>query len=151
MKMQELLNNKFIKNKLYKFGNKVVKIKKVQKSKNIITASDVESCEDITFPIEGSELVLHRLYTIGEVSKIVERRPDTIRKYEKKGLIPKPEPANGSGSYKNWRLYTASHVYEMVEFFGGRTSGRPSTDKKVSNKIQSLNQKVKLVNRNFNV
>lgn len=149
--MQELLSNKFTVNKLYKFGKKIVKIKKIQKFKNIITAYDVESQELITFPIEGSDLVLHRLYTIGEISKIVERRPDTIRKYEKKGLLPKPEPFDGSGSYKNWRLYTSSQVYEMVEFFGGRTTGRPPLDSKVSDKIKNLNQKVKLVNRNFNV
>jgi hypothetical protein len=148
--MQELLNNKFIPNKLYKFGNKIVKIKKVQKTKKIIIACDVESGDSILFPTDGADLVLHRLYTIGEISKIVERRPDTIRKYEKRGLLPKPEQIDGSGSYKNWRLYTASHVYEMVEFFNGRVSGRPSSSGgKLDTRIKALNQKVKLVNKNF--
>lgn len=148
--MQQLLNDKFIQNKLYKFGNKIVKIKKIQKLKNIITTIDVASNELIEFPLIGSELVLHRLYTIGEISKIVERRPDTIRKYEKKGLLPKPESFDESGSYKNWRLYSASHVYEMVEFFNGRSSGRPPAGTNaVTAKIQTLNQKVKMINRSL--
>jgi hypothetical protein len=148
--MQELLNNKLILNKLYKFGNSIVKLKKIQKLKNTAIAVDVNSGEEIEFPIQGSDLILHRLYTIGEISKIVERRPDTIRKYEKKGLIPKPDVLNDLGPYKNWRLYGASHVYEMIEFFGGRSSGRPKAkQEQVKNKIQTLNQKVKLVNRSL--
>lgn len=148
--MQELLNNKLILNKLYKFGNSIVKLKKIQKLKNTVIAININTGEEIEFPIPGSDLILHRLYTIGEISKIVERRPDTIRKYEKRGLIPKPDVLDDLGSYRNWRLYSASNVYEMIEFFGGRSSGRPKLKQdKVKNKIQTLNQKVKLVNRSL--
>lgn len=148
--MQELLNNKFIPNKLYKFGNKIVKIKKVQKTKKTIIAFDVETNEEVSFHTDNADLVLHRLYTIGEISKIVERRPDTIRKYEKRGLLPKPESFDGSGSYKNWRLYSTSDVYEMVEFFSTRTSGRPAQNSNgLPDRIKNLNQKVKLINKNL--
>lgn len=148
--MQQLLNEKIIINKLYKFGNKIVKIKKIQKLKNSITANDVATGDYIDFPLENSELVLHRLYTIGEISKIVERRPDTIRKYEKRGLLPKPDSIEESGSYKNWRLYSAPQVYEMIEFFNGRSSGRPpATNNDMKVKINNLNQKVKMIARSL--
>lgn len=148
-----LINDKLIKNKIYMYAGYLHKVKRIQKNKNKALIQNLLTMEEVTVPIEQSDLILRRIYTIGEVSKIVERRPDTIRKYERQGLIPKPlEIKEDYPSYRNWRFYTSSDVYEMVEFFSSRSPGRPIKPDPdgIDSKIKMLDQKVKLVNYNIN-
>ena len=99
----------------------------------------------VVFPYNNAELILHRIYTIGEVAKIVEKRPDTIRKYEKRNLIPSGKKFSETcDGYKNWRYYEKQDVYDMVAFFNGRTPGRPSSNKPVQAKVIRMSQKIKL-------
>jgi hypothetical protein len=114
--------------------------------------TNLATSEEVVLPYEGADILLSRVWTIGEVGKIVERRPDTIRKYEKRGLIPTPIKLDEKySSYKNWRIYPEKEVYEIVEFFNSRSPGRPtkSTKSKVKSNIVSLNEKVKINNRSF--
>jgi hypothetical protein len=147
-----MLSDKIITNKIYLYGGVLHKVKKIQKTKNKIFLQSMMDMSDVILPLSGSEILLSRVYTIGEVAKIVERRPDTIRKYERSGLIPKPSVAGVSyPSYKNWRFYKFDDVHEILSFFSKRTPGRPmkqaSPEVVVENNIKFLNQKVKLVNR----
>jgi hypothetical protein len=142
-----VLTEKILKNKIYLYSGVLHKAKRIQKTKNRAILQNLLTMEEVVVPIEQSELILQRLYTIGEISKIVERRPDTIRKYERNGLIPKPLNLNHEyPSYKNWRFYTGADVYEMVEFFSTRTPGRtPKTSNAmVNDRIKNLSQKVKM-------
>lgn len=142
-----MLHQRVIQNKFYKYGESFVKIKRVNKIQNRIFAVDIGSNEDIILPIDGSELILFRIYSIGEVAKLVGRQSNTLRKYEKKNLIPSPKKFGDQyPSYKNWRYYDESDVYEMVEFFNARVQGRPKkrSIKSVGDNIVSINQKVKL-------
>lgn len=144
-----MISDKLIKNKIYMYAGVLHKVKRIQKNKNKALLQNLLTMEEIYVPIEQSEIIVNRIYTIGEVSKIVERRPDTIRKYERLGLIPKPLSIEETyRSYKNWRFYTSGDVYEMVEFFSSRTPGRPLKSEPVSvdNKINLLNQRIKLSN-----
>jgi len=139
------LQDKIIKNKFYKYSTTIVKIKKIVKNMNQVYAIDLSTKNEMIFPYQNSELILHRIYTIGEVAKIVEKRPDTIRKYEKRNLIPSGKKFSEScEGYKNWRYYEKSDVYDMVTFFNGRTPGRPSTNKTVQAKVIRMSQKIKL-------
>lgn len=140
-----MLTNKPIINKFYLYKTKLVKVKKIYKSSSSVLVTFIENGETEAVPTSGADLLLVRLYTIGEVAKITSKRPDTIRKYEKKGLIPKPSYSSDEGfSYKNWRFYTQDDVYDVVQFFSGRTPGRPITQPPVSLKssIGLIKQKV---------
>lgn len=140
-----LLQDKIIKNKFYKYSDTIIKIKKIVKNMNQIYAIDLSSKKEVIFPYQNSELILHRIYTIGEVARIVEKRPDTIRKYEKRNLIPSGKKFSEScDGYKNWRYYERQDVYDMVSFFNGRTPGRPSASKPVNAKVIRMSQKIKL-------
>lgn len=86
-----MLHQRVIQNKFYKYGESFVKIKRINKIQNRIFAVDIGSNEDIILPIDGSELILFRIYSIGEVAKLVGRQSNTLRKYEKKNLIPSPK------------------------------------------------------------
>jgi hypothetical protein len=143
-----LLQDKIIKNKFYKYSTTIIKIKKIVKNMNKIYAIDLSTKAEIEFPYNGAELILHRIYTIGEIAKIVEKRPDTIRKYEKRNLISTGKKFSETcDGYKNWRYYEKNDVYDMVSFFNGRMPGRPSSNKSIPVKIIRMSQKIKINRR----
>jgi len=146
-----MLTDKVITNKIYLYSGVLHKVKKIQKGKKTVVIQDLKHGQEIGIPLGGAEVLLSRVYTIGEVARIVERRPDTIRKYERRGLLPKPLSIDDEyPSYKGWRFYTSSDVYEMVEFFSKRSPGRPTKESEpVTSKVNYLNQKVKMSNRSF--
>lgn len=141
-----MITNKIIENKFYLYKGKAVKVKKIHRSSNsVVLKYLLENGEDL-IPFNGGELLLSRLYTIGELAKITSKRSDTLRKYEKNGLIPKPSYIinDEESCYKNWRFYTESEVYDVVAFFSGRSPGRPTSTKSkdIRNTIVSLREKV---------
>jgi hypothetical protein len=142
-----MISKKPLVNKFYRYAGDIVKIKKIAKSKNKIYLENLLTKEIFDIPYEQSEILITRLYTVGEVAKIVERRPDTLRKYERKNLIPSAQKFGDQYvGYSSWRYYDERSVYEMVEFFNQRVQGRPvlNTRDSVSDKVKLLEQKVKL-------
>lgn len=142
-----MISKKPLVNKFYRYAGDIVKIKKIVKGKNKIYLENLLTKEIFDIPYEQSEILITRLYTVGEVAKIVERRPDTLRKYERKNLIPSAQKFGDQYvGYSSWRYYDERSVYEMVEFFNQRVQGRPvlNTRDSVSDKVKLLEQKVKL-------
>lgn len=140
-----MLTNKPIVNKFYLYKQSLVKIKKIQKSSGVIVVKNVHSDDEEAIPSTGAEILLTRLYTIGELAKIIGKRSDTLRKYERQGLMPKPSCVFESDTrYKNWRFYNESDVYDVISFFSGRTPGRPAsvTKSSIKRNIASLKEKV---------
>ena len=76
-----MLKNKLTTNKFYLYAGNIVKLKKINKKQNKIYIEKLDSSEVIELTYEQHELILYRIYTVGEVAKIVEKRADTIRKY----------------------------------------------------------------------
>lgn len=139
--------SRIITNKFYTYANHFVKIKKISKITNKITLLNLQDDSIIDIPLKSSDLLLKRIYTVGEVAKIVGRQPNTLRKYEKKNLIASPKKfGEACKGYKSWRYYDESDVYGIVEFFNSRVQGRPINKSRgfVVTKIKTLNQKVKL-------
>lgn len=142
-----MITRKPVLNKFYRYSDTIVKLKKISKNSNKILAERLDNGESILIPYEQCEVLLIRLYTVGEVAKIVEKRSDTLRKYEKRNLIPSPSKFGEKyKSYENWRFYEESDIYEMIEFFNTRVPGRPAQNKKtdINSRIKSIEQKVKL-------
>lgn len=142
-----MITRKPVLNKFYRYSDTIVKLKKISKNSNKILAERLDNGESILIPYEQCEILLSRLYTVGEVAKIVEKRSDTLRKYEKRNLIPSPSKFGEKyKSYENWRYYEESDIYEMIEFFNTRIPGRPAQSKKddINSRIKSIEQKVKL-------
>lgn len=142
-----MITRKPILNKFYKYSDTIVKLKKISKKSNKIHAERLDNGELILIPHQQSELLLTRLYTVGEVAKIVERRTDTIRKYEKRNLIPSPNKFGEKyKSYQSWRYYEESDIYDMMSFFNDRIPGRPAQENrtKINAKIKTIQEKVKM-------
>lgn len=139
-----MITNKIIENKFYLYKGKSVKVKKIHRSSNSVILKYLLEDDEENIPFTGGELLLRRLYTIGELAKITSKRSDTIRKYEKNGLLPKPSflIEDDDSCYKNWRFYTEAEVYDMVAFFSGRSPGRPTQNKNIKSNIVSLRERV---------
>lgn len=149
-----MISDKVITNKVYLYADTLHKVKKIQKKNGKVYLQSMKDSSEVIIPLAGADLLLFRVYTIGEVAKIVDRRPDTIRKYERSGLIPKPVSyGEDYPSYKNWRFYSSPDVYEIVEFFSSRSPGRPvknaRSSESVDSRIQNLNQKVRMTARSM--
>jgi RNA recognition motif-containing protein len=137
-----MLKNKLTTNKFYLYAGNIVKLKKINKKQNKIYIEKLDNSEVIELTYEQHELILYRIYTVGEVAKIVEKRADTIRKYEKKMLIPDAKKFGEKyKGYADWRYYSEDDVYSMVEFFNTRVPGRPVA-KELN--IKPLAQKVQM-------
>lgn len=143
-----MITNKILENKFYLYKTRPVKIKKIHRSSNNVILKDILSGEEDGIPFNGGELLLKRLYTIGELAKITGKRSDTLRKYEKSGILAKPVfmIEDQSNAYKNWRFYSEEEVYDAVSFFSGRTPGRPPkkcyNGKELKNTISELRKRV---------
>lgn len=139
-----MITNKIIENKFYLYKGKSVKVKKIHRSSNSVILKYLLEDDEENIPFTGGELLLRRLYTIGELAKITSKRSDTIRKYEKNGLLPRPSflIEDDDSCYKNWRFYTEAEVYDMVAFFSGRSPGRPTQNKNIKSNIVSLRERV---------
>lgn len=79
---------------------------------------------------------LHPVFKIGDVARMLNRRTDTLRKYERNGLIPKPamHPITVDDKY-GIRIYTEQNILDLVDFFANRAAqgGR-------SVKVSKINQ-----------
>lgn len=147
-----MITNKIIENKFYLFKTKPFKVKKIARSSNLVLLKSILDNTEETIPYTGGELLLKRLYTIGELAKITGKRTDTLRKYEKSGILPKPSFFIDSedNPYRNWRFYTEDEVYDSVAFFSGRSPGRPpgkiesglKSGSELKNTISILREKV---------
>jgi hypothetical protein len=94
--------------------------------KVFIVNLDTQSNEAVD--LDFAEKYFTPMMTIGEVGKILDKKPHTIRTYERRGLINKARQFHaGSGTVKTVRLYSPDEVRDLLEFFAERRGpGRPA-------------------------
>ena len=138
---------KLTKNRLF-FNNKneLIRIVSTNKKLNAINIYNYNHHKNDVIEYDTACYYLTPAFRIGEVSKILGRKPDTIRKYEQKGLIP--EATKISVNIENTahiRVYTLRDVYDLIELFSmrnasGRRRGHSGVD---------VDEALKLVNARF--
>lgn len=97
--------------------------------------NEMGSIESIEF--DTAHLYLKPLFTINEVSKMFNKAKDTLRKYERMGIIPKCPQYQLGG--KQMRLYGIDDIMALAESLAQRKPvGRPAA-RKIN--ISKVNQK----------
>jgi hypothetical protein len=135
---------KLTKNRLF-FNNKNELIRIVSTNKKL-NAVHVFNYSSYIMEYDTAAYYLTPAFRIGEVSKILGRKPDTIRKYEQKGLIPAASKvALNKDNTAQIRVYTLRDVYDLIELFSmrnasGRRRGHSGVD---------ATESLKLVNARF--
>ena len=149
------MNFKVLPNKVYLYGPDLVKIRSVHIKFNKLKIKELVSGKVLEIPLDNANLFLRRVYTIGEVAKIVQRMPDTIRRYERLGYLSPPKRVDGGSGFKNWRYYTQEDAADMLRYFSDRKPpGRPAnktiTNRELRSRIRNLNDQSKRALENFN-
>jgi hypothetical protein len=81
--------------------------------------------KNVTMEVEFAEKIFQKIYSIYEVSKIIKRKSDTIRKQEYAGNILKARQI-ATGGKNTVRVYTQGEVEELQDFFGSRVRRKPA-------------------------
>lgn len=147
---------KLVRNKLF-FNEKgdVIRLIGIVKKYNVVKIYNYSTFRDEIMSHDTAVYYLQPAYRIGEVAKILDKKADTIRKYETKGLIPKARqiPINASGTAVI-RVYTARDVYDLVEILSLRNkAGRPAQHVEIDpdealRRINARFQRIKNVGKN---
>lgn len=126
--MQEKFYAKLRKGQFYLLPSGVlIKILSIRRERNILVVRKYDSFENDTMPFDIAPRMLEPLFNISDAAKIVNKKPDTLRKYERQGHIPKVRQfaLNERGSYK-LRLYSRHDILNLVEALERRRPpGRP--------------------------
>ena len=137
-------------NKYYLLNNKsLVKLLKVNEALDVVVVYRYDTFLNDSLTLPEAKRKLKPLFKIGEVSRMVGKASDTLRKYEREGLIESPQQFSVcyDGSRK-LRFYTWEDIQGLVRFFNTRNrSGRPGS----SEAKQKVNEKdiLKLVESRY--
>lgn len=82
-----------------------------------------------TIDVDIAPRILTPAFKIGDVASMLQRSPETLRRYERDGLID--EPRRFDVGSKNIRIYTLPEINNLIRFFETRRPvGRPSANNK---------------------
>lgn len=123
----------------YYFDNddNLVKITWVSKSDDyVVVCNYAHNNVQWRLYLPGAEKVLIPAMKIGQVARILDCHPDTIRKWEKRGIIERVKSWEISPGVI-WRFYSDKDVRDIRDAASEISRGRPRQDKRVRNKIPS--------------
>lgn len=119
-----MLRARLIPKKYYFYQGSVCRIDRVNFKQNSVHIFRLDIDKSEVLELDVAELRLEPAYKIGEVAKILDRKVDTIRKYERNGILPRPRTfMNGSVEV---RYYSDKDIVEMAYRFATQDPvGRP--------------------------
>lgn len=107
----------------------LVKILKIKRDRNSIIIRRYDSYTNDMIEFDIAPMMLTPMFNIDDVARMVSKKKDTLRKYEREGFIPRARQfsLNPEGSYK-LRLYSWKDILDLVEALDRRRPvGRPSS------------------------
>lgn len=122
-------------NKLYFLpSGDLIKVLSINQKQNRVIFYNYSSYENDYMELELAEKIFQPGWRIGEVARMFDRKPDTIRRYERAGLLQRPQKFSLDPDSKvQIRVYTTSDIVRLVEFFEKRNPpGRPAKSKRRS-------------------
>lgn len=116
----------------------LVRITHVSPAHDLLEGYNFSKNQHVKMSLHGARLVVIPALRIGDVAILLNRKPDTIRKWEQKGWIPEPTKFNVSLSGKKiLRFYKPKDVEAIRDLVSSIHRGRPRKDKKVTSNVIS--------------
>jgi len=116
-------------------GRVLVKILSINRATNSVILRRYDDFHNEAVEYDTAPGRLTPMFKIGDVAKMLSRSPETIRKYEREGLIiPATQFPLTREKTAMVRLYTEKDIYDLMEFFAERSSRR-------GKKFSAVNQK----------
>ncbi len=116
----------------YLHDGKVYCTKIISRGTDEITLANIEDGSRWSVRYSVFKYGFVRVWKIGEVSRMLERSPRSIYRYEQREQIQNPKRYNSRGG-KTLRFYTKQEVLEIHEMICEIAQGRPREDKKIVN------------------
>lgn len=109
-------------------SGQLVQIVAINKAIEKVFVYNFESKSNEALDLDFAQKYFTPMIKIGELAKMIDRTPHTIRTYERRGLIDKARQFQiGDGTVQKIRLYSPDEIYEIVDFFIKRRGpGRPA-------------------------
>ena len=137
--MNQFSYAKIKKGKYYLNKGSVVKISQLNEKENRVVLYRYDTFSNDIIEYDTAHLGLIPIFTIGEVARMLNRKQDTLRKYERRGLLGTSKRFKSKGGKVERRYYTISDIYEIADIFAHqRPVGRPA-NKKSNSKINRYN------------
>ena len=112
-------------NRFYLKNSVLIRVIRINKKMNAVYIHRYDTFADDVMEYDTAHFGLVPIFRIGDVAKMLNRKPDTLRKYEKQGLIPPQRKFSLSEDGKaTMRGYTEGDVYDLVEFFADRSTAK---------------------------
>lgn len=131
-------------------GGDVVKAVRVSEQRNVVIVHNYGSQQNEVIEYNMAPKLLTPVLRIGEVAKLFGKKPDTLRRYEREGLIDEPIRYRMNDSTKEpTRLYGPSDIRKLVRFFERRNPvGRPSPTNRPGINKELIENKLKVRYKN---
>jgi hypothetical protein len=111
-------------------GN-LARVMTIDESSNRVIVYNYHSRQNEIIEHSLAPHILEPVFKISEVAKMLGKKPDTLRRYERLGKIS-PARQYRLGKRNSMRIYTERDIEALAEFFGEQVVGRPSSCAKVS-------------------
>lgn len=128
-------------------GKTLAKILSVNERENRVVLYRYDKFEREHIEYDTAQFYLIPMFKIGELAKMIHRSTDTIRKYERQGLIDRPTKyvlsLDGATAH---RFYTVEQVEKIAMFFALQP---PPGRKKRTNSKVNKKELMKKINSRF--
>lgn len=123
---------RIVKDKLYLMpsGN-LARVMGVDESSNRVVIYNYHSRQNEIVEYSLAPHIFDPVFKISEVARMLGKKPDTLRRYERLGKIT-PAAQVKLGKRNSMRIYTQDDIEDLAEFFSEQVVGRPSVHAKVS-------------------
>lgn len=128
----------------YFLAGELVRLEHLAPSLNEIVITNFDKGKKQIIDYSSANSTLHPAYRIGEVGILLGRKPDTIRSWEDKGIVPKQRQWQ-IGEKKFLRFYTSEDVVSMRDVVSSIHRGRPRKDKRTTSDIPPASEVKKYV------
>lgn len=130
--------------KYFFLAGELVRIEHLAPSLNEIVIFNFDKGRKQIIDYTSANSTLRPAYRIGEVGILLGRKPDTIRSWEDKGIVPKQRQWE-IGKKKFLRFYSSEDVISMRDVVGSIHRGRPRKDKRTTSDIPPASEVKKYV------
>lgn len=141
--------------KFYFAGDTLVKLIHILSAEDKVIVKNYLTGLEYAMGYHAATLIFTPALRIGEVAKIFNCHPDTIRKWEDSGRVDKPRTWAVSGGFGHKsRFYSVKDLETLQEAARGIHHGRPRKDKLVKNNFPdmgTIKQSIRETLRRYNV
>lgn len=136
-----------VKGELYLLDDHVYRVLIVSRANDETVVEDIADGDTSIVSFTTFPYVYQRVWGIGDVSKLIERHPRSIYRYEKNGLVKKPKryPTKRGDTLRYW---TGQDILDLHEMVAEIHQGRPG-QRRTNNTMPSRSELIREIEERY--